>query len=45
MKKEYATPEIEISVLEAAKDILTGSTSGGVTAGGVTDNDGYSDWI
>ena len=44
MKKEYMTPEIEISVIETANDILmeSSTSAGGVTAGGVTN--GGNNW-
>lgn len=43
MKKDYKSPEIEISILEALTDILTGSMgAGGVTGG---EDSGWTDWI
>lgn len=42
MKKEYISPEIEVTILETKADILAGSTS----AGGVTDGgDDWESWL
>lgn len=43
MKKEYVHPEIDISVLETANDVMLGSN--GPSAGGVTDSEGWEGWL